>query len=192
MFSVSTIILWSSRARSATPTLSSPSCRRRTQSLSGLSRRKSWRKSTRESWRRKCAAPPFSFSGTLAVSCSLKAASGFIYLLERGIMFVYKPPILSSLRMSSRSTLPGILHNEELVFCSVEMKLWKYVDHWQSFNWDLPKNHKFLLVSKFWHLELFWWDLLCNLTLRTFRGVPVKKNTSCIWVLCGCGGTNWS
>ena len=62
-------------------------------------------------------------SGTPAVSCSLKAASGFIYLLERGIMFVYKPPILSSLRMSSRSTLPGILHNEELVFCSVVMTL---------------------------------------------------------------------
>ena len=39
-----------------------------------------------------------------------------------------------------------------------------------------PKNHKFFSVSKFRHLELFWWDLLCNLTLRTFRGVPVKKN----------------
>ena len=34
-------------------------------------------------------------------------------------------------------------------------------------------------VSKFWHLELFWWDLLCNLTLRTFRGAPVKK-TPCM------------
>merc|ERR1712037_1022033 len=32
-------------------------------------------------------------SGTPAVSCSYKAASGFIYPLERGIMFVYKPPI---------------------------------------------------------------------------------------------------
>ena len=30
---------------------------------------------------------------------------------------------------------------------------------------------------KSWHLELFWWDLLCNLTLKTFRGAPVKKNT---------------
>ena len=45
------------------------------------------------------------------------------------------------------------------------------------FNWCPPKNHKFFSVSKFWHLELFWLDLLCNLTLRTFRGVPVKKNT---------------
>ena len=34
------------------------------------------------------------------------------------------------------------------------------------------------ITSKFWHSELFWWDLLCNLTLRTFRGgVPVKKIT---------------
>ena len=32
-------------------------------------------------------------SGTPAVSCSFKAASGFIYPLERGFMFVYKPPI---------------------------------------------------------------------------------------------------
>ena len=33
----------------------------------------------------------------------------------------------------------------------------------------------FFSVSKFWHLELFWWDLLCYLTLRTCRGVPVKN-----------------
>ena len=45
------------------------------------------------------------------------------------------------------------------------------------FNWCPPKNHKFFSVSKFWHLELFWWDLLCNLTLQTFRGGPVNKNT---------------
>ena len=45
------------------------------------------------------------------------------------------------------------------------------------FHWDPPKNHKFFSVRKFWYLELFWWDLLCNLTLRTFRGVPVKKIT---------------
>ena len=45
------------------------------------------------------------------------------------------------------------------------------------FNWCPPKNSKCQPVSKFWHLELFWWDLLCNLTLRTFRGAPVKKNT---------------
>ena len=45
------------------------------------------------------------------------------------------------------------------------------------FNWCPPKNHKFFSVGKFWHLELYWWDLLCNLTLRTFRGAPVKKNT---------------
>merc|ERR1719499_683964 len=32
-------------------------------------------------------------SGTPAVSCSYKAASGMIYPLERGFMFVYKPPI---------------------------------------------------------------------------------------------------
>jgi len=43
------------------------------------------------------------------------------------------------------------------------------------FNWYPPKSSKCQLVSKSWHLELFWWDLLCNLTLRTFRGVPVTK-----------------
>ena len=59
--------------------------------------------------------------GTPAVPCSFKVASGFIYPLERGIIFVYEPPILSSLRMSSRSTLLGMLHREELVSCSVEM-----------------------------------------------------------------------
>jgi len=32
-------------------------------------------------------------SGTPAISCSYKAASGMIYPLERGFMFVYKPPI---------------------------------------------------------------------------------------------------
>ena len=64
------------------------------------------------------------------------------------------------------------------------------------FNWCPPKNHKFFFVSKFWHLELFWWDLLCNLTLKTFRGVPVKKITlyvkvagkhgNVIFKSCGC------
>ena len=29
---------------------------------------------------------------------------------------------------------------------------------------------------KFLHLELFGWDLLCNLTLRTSRGGTVRKN----------------
>ena len=45
------------------------------------------------------------------------------------------------------------------------------------FNWCPPKKPKFQPVSKFWHLELFWLDLLCNLTLRTFGGHQLKKNT---------------
>jgi len=32
-------------------------------------------------------------TGTPAISCSFKAASGFVYPLERGFIFVYKPPI---------------------------------------------------------------------------------------------------
>ena len=32
------------------------------------------------------------------------------------------------------------------------------------------KNSKYQPVRKFWHLGLLWWDLLCNLTLRTFWG----------------------
>ena len=69
---------------------------------------------------------PYNFMGhsnTPAVSCSFKATSVFIYPLEGSIMFVYKPPNLSSLRMSNRSTLLGMLHNEKLVSCSVEIKL---------------------------------------------------------------------
>ena len=31
--------------------------------------------------------------GTQAVSCSYKAASGFLYPLERGFIFVHKPPL---------------------------------------------------------------------------------------------------
>ena len=38
-----------------------------------------------------------------------------------------------------------------------------------------PLKITIFLVSKFWHIELFWWYLLCNLTL--FKGVPVKKHT---------------
>ena len=49
------------------------------------------------------------------------------------------------------------------------------------FNWCPPKNYKFFSASKFWHLELFWWDLLCNLTLKTFRGAPVKKTPCIFW-----------
>ena len=32
-------------------------------------------------------------SGTPAISCYYKAASGFVYPLERGFIFVYKHPI---------------------------------------------------------------------------------------------------
>ncbi|CAK9814148.1 FACT complex subunit Ssrp1 [Anthophora quadrimaculata] len=34
-----------------------------------------------------------SHSGTLAISCSFKAAAGYLYPLERGFIYVYKPPI---------------------------------------------------------------------------------------------------
>ena len=34
-----------------------------------------------------------SSSGTQAVGCSYKAASGFLYPLERGFIFVHKPPM---------------------------------------------------------------------------------------------------
>ena len=33
------------------------------------------------------------YNGTPALICSHKAASGFIYPLERGLIFIYKPPI---------------------------------------------------------------------------------------------------
>ena len=56
-------------------------------------------------------------------------------------------------------------------------KIHKYGKKLKYQNWCPPKNSKYQPVRKFWHLGLLWWDLLCNLTLRTFRGGPVKKNT---------------
>ena len=44
------------------------------------------------------------------------------------------------------------------------------------FYWSAQKTCQTL--RKFWH---FWWDLLCNLTLRSFRGGPVKKTTLYIY-----------
>lgn len=35
----------------------------------------------------------FSNSGTQSVQCSYKAATGFLYPLERGFIFVHKPPM---------------------------------------------------------------------------------------------------
>ena len=32
-------------------------------------------------------------SGTNAISCSYKAATGFLYPLERGFIFIHKPPL---------------------------------------------------------------------------------------------------
>ena len=35
----------------------------------------------------------FSHSGTSAITCSYKASSGLMYPLERGFIFVHKPPV---------------------------------------------------------------------------------------------------
>lgn len=35
----------------------------------------------------------YSHTGTAAVGCSYKAAAGFLYPLERGFIYVHKPPI---------------------------------------------------------------------------------------------------
>lgn len=35
----------------------------------------------------------YSHSGALAISCSFKAAAGYLYPLERGFIYVHKPPI---------------------------------------------------------------------------------------------------
>lgn len=35
----------------------------------------------------------FSHSGTSAIGCSYKAAAGYIYPLERGFIFIHKPPV---------------------------------------------------------------------------------------------------
>ena len=56
-----------------------------------------------------------------------------------------------------------------------DLTLWPIFTSDIMVDWFSPKNSKCQPVSKFWHLVLFWWDLLCNLTLRTFRGGPVKN-----------------
>ena len=65
----------------------------------------------------------------------------------------------------------------------IKSSCWKY--HFEKiafgkymvfFHWYPPKNSKCQPVSKFWHLEHFWWDLLCNLTLL---GGTSEKKTSC-------------
>ena len=48
------------------------------------------------------------------------------------------------------------------------------------FYWSALKMTKCQTLRKFWHSELFWWDLLCNLTLRDFRGGGRVKKTPCI------------
>lgn len=40
-----------------------------------------------------CCLVMFRHSGTPAVGCSYKAAAGHLYPLERGFIFVHKPPI---------------------------------------------------------------------------------------------------
>ena len=42
---------------------------------------------------------------------------------------------------------------------------------------SLIKNSKCHPVSKYWRLELFWWELLCNLILKKILLGPVKKTT---------------
>ena len=44
------------------------------------------------------------------------------------------------------------------------------------FNWSPLKMTKCQTHWKIWHLELFWWDLQCNLTLSHFLGRNSQKN----------------
>ena len=45
------------------------------------------------------------------------------------------------------------------------------------FYWSALKMTKYQPHRIFWHLKLFRWDLLCNLTLRHFLGQTSQKNT---------------
>ena len=49
-----------------------------------------------------------------------------------------------------------------------------------------PKNNSLPDSSEILTLRTFWWDLLCNLTLRTFRGAPVQKDTLYIHTFTWC------
>ena len=78
-------------------------------------------------------------------------------------------------------------------------QLWQNFDtnlkeHWEKFKSSLRQHTGcFFYCSalkmtkcqthwKIWHLELFWWDLQCNLTLSHFLGRNSKKNHPvCIW-----------
>ena len=56
-------------------------------------------------------------------------------------------------------------------------RLWNFSEN--SSDLVAPPFPKCQLDSKFWHLRLFWWGLVWNLTLKTFWADPVKK-TPCI------------
>ena len=70
----------------------------------------------------------------------------------------------SSLLGLSEQYIQGVFFN----WCPP--KIHKYGKKLKYQNWCPPKNSKYQPVRKFWHLGLLWWDLLCNLTLRTFWG----------------------
>ena len=82
----------------------------------------------------------------------------------------------------------GTLCSSSITMCKhlVRLKIWSQRDFmWHTgwfFYWSAQKTTKCQTLTKFWHLELFWWDLLCNLTLSHFLGRTSKKTPSiCFW-----------
>ena len=83
-------------------------------------------------------------------------------------------PGLGKTRLNSRTSKPKLLgctweakfktiHSLVIYWCKICNKCKTGISTFIMgvfFNWCPPKNHKFFSVSKFWHLELFWWNLL--------------------------------
>ena len=94
----------------------------------------------------------------------------FNHLISIRVLFIaqFELPIFSSLKQELQFLGVSGRKNYSKVKCLIIQG--------GFFHWYPPKSSKCQPVSKFWHLELFWLDLLCNPTLRTFWGGTSQKN----------------
>ena len=102
--------------------------------------------------------------------------------MVQGVFFNWDPLKVLSVRLHSKShqkssKCQNLLTEKKLVVFrggSVKKDTLYYFTLFQAINCTcilyIQGDPPCQPVSKFWHLELFWWDLLCNLTLRTDQG----------------------
>ena len=120
----------------------------------------------------------FSKSGTNSVSCSYKAATGFLYPLERGFIFVHKPPMhirfdeVSTVNFArssgnTRSFDFDVDTKTGTTFTFVGIDKWV----WGTFA-GLMLCCSTVPITKFLALSIFW--------LNAFRGFKSRKMLHCM------------